>query len=43
MEAQTLPDETRRQLGSSVFNLWVSDPRNPEKDIILSYQVRVFP
>ncbi len=32
-----------RQLGSTVFNLWFADPKNPDKDIILSYRVRVFP
>jgi hypothetical protein len=32
-----------QQPGSTVLNLWFADPKNPGKDILLSYLVRVGP
>jgi Flp pilus assembly secretin CpaC len=34
---------TGRQAGSTVLNFWFSDPKNPGKDIILSYLLRIGP
>jgi pilus assembly protein CpaC len=32
-----------REIGSTVLNMWFPDPDNPNKEIILSYLVRVIP
>jgi Flp pilus assembly secretin CpaC len=34
---------TGRQVGTTIFNLWFPDPKDPKKDVILSYLVRVRP
>jgi pilus assembly protein CpaC len=31
------------QLGTTVLNIWFADPKDPKKDRVLSYLVRVFP